>query len=163
MLGNWGIYRVFKRELLRLAQQKSVRNLFIIVPLLAFFILGAIYYKGALRELPIAVYDNDNSSMSRTYIRFLEASPTFKITHYISSDEDIERAFVKNDVEAVFYIPKDFYKNVLKKNTGTSKNIQQLYQHCLWKPGIPISGSDKPVAKCFRCHQANGTLGHRPK
>ncbi|MBU3024494.1 ABC transporter permease [Zobellia galactanivorans] len=115
MLGNWGIYRVFKRELLRLAQQKSVRNLFIIVPLLAFFILGAIYYKGALRELPIAVYDNDNSSMSRTYIRFLEASPTFKITHYISSDEDIERAFVKNDVEAVFYIPKDFYKNVLKK------------------------------------------------
>ncbi|SIS53056.1 ABC-2 type transport system permease protein [Zobellia uliginosa] len=115
MLGNWGIYRVFKRELLRLAQQKSVRNLFIIVPLLAFFLLGAIYYKGALRELPIAVYDNDNSTLSRTYIRFLEASPTFKITHYISSDEDIENAFVKNNVEAVFYIPKDFYKNVLKK------------------------------------------------
>ncbi len=115
MLSNWGIYRVFKRELLRLAQQKSARNLFVIVPLVAFFTLGAIYYKGALREVPIAVYDNDNSSLSRTYIRFLEASPTFDITHYISSDEDMENTFVDNEVQGIFYIPKDFHKNVLKK------------------------------------------------
>lgn len=115
MLSNWGVYRVFKREMLRLAQQKSARNLFIIVPFIAFFLLGAIYYKGALREVPIAVYDNDNSTLSRTYIRFLEASPTFKVTHYMSSDEAIEDAFVENQVQGIFYIPKDFYKNVLKK------------------------------------------------
>ncbi|MDO6518194.1 ABC transporter permease [Zobellia uliginosa] len=143
MLVNWGIYRVFKRELLRLAQQKSVRNLFIIVPLLAFFLLGAIYYKGALRELPIAVYDNDNSTLSRTYIRFLEASPTFKITHYISSDEDIENAFVKNNVEAVFYIPKDFYKNVLKKTPvqvkiySNSTNI--VFGNLVYRSAVQIS------------------------
>ena len=115
MLSNWGVYRVFKREMLRLAQQKSARNLFIIVPFIAFFLLGAIYYKGALREVPIAVYDNDNSTLSRTYIRFLEASPTFKVTHYMSSDEAIEDAFVENQVQGIFYIPKDLYKNVLKK------------------------------------------------
>ncbi|MCL5128237.1 ABC transporter permease [Algibacter sp. L4_22] len=115
MLSNWSVYLVFKREMLRLARQKSVRNLFIVVPFVAFFILGAIYSKGALREVPIAVYDNDNSSLSRTYIRSLEASPTFKVTHYITSDENIENTFVKNGVEGIFYIPKDFYKNVLKK------------------------------------------------
>ena len=123
MLSNWGVYRVFKREMWRLAQQKSARNLFIIVPLVAFFTLGAIYYKGALREVPIAVYDNDNSTLSRTYIRFLEASPTFKVAHYISSDEDMENTFVENEVQGIFYIPEDFHKDVLKKNTGTSKNI----------------------------------------
>ncbi|EPR66353.1 ABC transporter permease [Cyclobacterium qasimii] len=115
MLSNWGVYRVFKREMWRLAQQKSSRNLFIIVPFVAFFILGAIYYKGALREVPIAVYDNDNSTLSRTYLRFLDASPTFKITHYMSAEDDIENSFVKNEVQGVFYIPKDFYKNVLRK------------------------------------------------
>ena len=115
MLNNWGIYRVFKREMWRLAQQKSARNLFIIVPLVAFFTLGAIYYKGALREVPIAVYDNDNSTLSRTYIRFLEASPTFKVAHYISSDEDMENTFVENEVQGIFYIPEDFHKDVLKK------------------------------------------------
>lgn len=115
MLKNWGIYRVFKREILRLAQQKSIRNLFILIPFVVFFLLGAIYFKGALREVPIAVYDNDNSTLSRTYIRFLEASTTFKVSHYITSEEEIEDAFVKNKVEGVFYIPKNFYKNVLKK------------------------------------------------
>lgn len=115
MVGNWGVYKIFKREMLRLAQQKSTRNLFLYVPFLVFFILGAIYYKGALREVPIAVYDNDHSTLSRTYIRFLEASPTFKVSHYMSSDETIENAFIANEVQGVFYIPKDFYKNVLKK------------------------------------------------
>ncbi|WP_165748478.1 ABC transporter permease [Cellulophaga sp. Z1A5H] len=115
MLSNWSIYRVFKREMLRLAHQKSARNLFVIIPFTTFFLLGAIYFKGALREVPIAVYDNDNSTFSRTYIRLLEASNTFKITHYISSSENIKNAFVENNIEAVFYIPKDFHKNVLKK------------------------------------------------
>ncbi len=115
MLNTWSVYKVFKREMLRLAKQKSTRNLFISVPIVVFFILGSIYSKGALREVPIAVYDQDNSTLSRTYIRFLEASPTFKITHYITADDAIENVFVANNVDGIFYIPKDFHKNVLKK------------------------------------------------
>jgi ABC-2 type transport system permease protein len=114
MFKHWPVYLVFKRELLRLAGQKSARNLFIIVPVVVFFLLGAIYYKGALREVPIAVYDNDNSTLSRTYIRFLEASPNLKVTHYLSSEESIENTFVKNKVQGVFYIPNNFHKNILK-------------------------------------------------
>ncbi|WP_147677605.1 ABC transporter permease [Algibacter pacificus] len=122
MLNHWGTYRVFKRELWRLAQQKSIRNLFIIMPLVTFSLLGAIYYKGALREIPIAVYDNDNSTLSRIYIRSLEASSTFKVSHYLTSEDVIEQAFVKHHVEGIFYIPKDFHKNVLKK-TPTSIQV----------------------------------------
>lgn len=115
MLNHWGTYRVFKRDMLRLAQQKSIRNLFIIMPLVTFFLLGAIYFKGALREVPIAVYDNDNSALSRTYIRSLEASSTFKVSHYITSEDAIENTFTDHNVAGIFYIPKNFHKNVLKK------------------------------------------------
>ncbi len=114
MLRNWPVYRVFRRELLRLSQEKSVRNLFIIIPIVVFFVLGSIYYKGALREVPIAVYDNDNSTLSRTYIRFLESSPHLQITHYLSSTDALENAFVEKGVQGVFYIPQDFHKNILK-------------------------------------------------
>ena len=115
MLKKWSVYQVFKREMYRLARFKSTRNLFIIIPLITFFILGAIYSKGALRNVPIAVYDNDNSSLSRTYIRFLEASPTFKVTHYLTASDKIETTFIENQVEGIFYIPKDFHKSILKK------------------------------------------------
>tara|TARA_R110002111_G_scaffold251556_1_gene316020 strand:- start:27143 stop:28288 length:1146 start_codon:yes stop_codon:yes gene_type:complete len=100
----------------RLSRQKSARNLFIIIPIVVFLLLGFIYYKGALREVSIAVYDNDNSELSRTYIRSLEASPNLDVNYYMSSEDNLESVFVKNEVQGIFYIPKDFHKEVLKGN-----------------------------------------------
>ncbi|WP_405572563.1 ABC transporter permease [Winogradskyella sp. Asnod2-B02-A] len=113
---KWSVYHIFKREMMRLSRQKSARNLFIIIPIVVFLLLGSIYYKGALREVSIAVYDNDNSELSRTYIRSLEASPNLDITYYMSSEDDLETVFVNNEVQGIFYIPKDFHKEVLKGN-----------------------------------------------
>lgn len=143
MFKNWPIYQVFKREMLRLAQQKSARNLFVIIPFIVFFFLGSIYYKGSIREVSVAVYDNDNSTLSRTYIRFLDASPYLKVTHYLSSKEAIENTFVKNEVQGVFYIPKDFHKNVLKsvpvqvKIYTNSTNI--VFGNLLYKSAVEVT------------------------
>ncbi|WP_282032367.1 ABC transporter permease [Winogradskyella eximia] len=113
---KWSLYHIFKREMKRLSRQKSARNLFIIIPIVVFLLLGFIYYKGAIREVSIAVYDNDNSELSRTYIRSLEASPNLDVNYYMSSEDDLETVFVKNEVQGIFYIPKDFHKEVLKGN-----------------------------------------------
>ncbi|WP_299107732.1 ABC transporter permease [uncultured Winogradskyella sp.] len=111
---KWSVYHIFKREMKRLSRQKSARNLFLIIPFVVFILLGLIYSKGALREVSIAVYDNDNSELSRTYIRSLEASPNLDVIYYMSSEDDLESVFVENEVQGIFYIPKDFYKDVLK-------------------------------------------------
>lgn len=111
---KWSVYHIFKREMKRLSRQKSARNLFLIIPFVVFILLGLIYSKGALREVSIAVYDNDNSELSRTYIRSLEASPNLDVIYYMSSEDDLETVFVENEVQGIFYIPKDFYKDVLK-------------------------------------------------
>ena len=111
---KWSLYHIFKREMKRLSRQKSTRNLFIIIPIVVFTLLGSIYYKGALRDISIAVYDNDNSELSRTYIRSLEASPNLDVIYYMSSEDDLETVFVENEVQGIFYIPRDFNKDVLK-------------------------------------------------
>ncbi|QRM90795.1 ABC transporter permease subunit [Lacinutrix sp. WUR7] len=145
MFKNWPIYQVFKREMLRLAKQKSIRNLFVIIPFIVFFLLGSIYYKGSLREVSIAVYDNDNSTLSRMYIRFLESSPYLNVTQYLSSKDAIESAFVKDHVQGVFYIPKDFHKDVLKSNPvqvkiyTNSTNI--VFGNLLYKAGVGVTQS----------------------
>jgi ABC-2 type transport system permease protein len=43
------------------------------------------------KVIPVAVYDNDSSTLSRTYIRLLGASPNLKVTHYLSFSESIEK------------------------------------------------------------------------
>ena len=129
--------------MLRLARQKSARNLFVVIPLVVFFLLGAIYYKGSLREVPIAVYDNDNSTLSRTYIRFLESSPYLNVTYYLSSKDAIENAFVENEVQGVFYISKDFHKDILKnvpvqvKIYTNSTNI--VFGNLLYKSAVEVT------------------------
>ncbi|WP_203459347.1 ABC transporter permease [Lacinutrix sp. WUR7] len=131
--------------MLRLAKQKSIRNLFVIIPFIVFFLLGSIYYKGSLREVSIAVYDNDNSTLSRMYIRFLESSPYLNVTQYLSSKDAIESAFVKDHVQGVFYIPKDFHKDVLKSNPvqvkiyTNSTNI--VFGNLLYKAGVGVTQS----------------------
>ncbi|PIF00102.1 MAG: hypothetical protein CR994_07905 [Maribacter sp.] len=143
MLKNWPVYRVFKREMLRLARLKSTRNLFIVIPLIVFFLLGGIYSKGALRKVPIAVYDNDNSTLSRTYIRFLESSPNLKVTHYLSSKDVIENVFIEKEVQGVFYIPKNFHKDILKdvptqiRVYTNSTNI--IFGNLLYKTALQIT------------------------
>jgi ABC-2 type transport system permease protein len=139
MFKHWPVYLVFKRELLRLAGQKSARNLFIIVPVVVFFLLGAIYYKGALREVPIAVYDNDNSTLSRTYIRFLEASPNLKVTHYLSSEESIENTFVKNKVQGVFYIPNNFHKNIPVQIKIYTNSTNIVFGNLVYKSALEVT------------------------
>ena len=143
MFKNWPLYQVFKREMLKLAQQKSIRNLFVIIPLVVFFLLGSIYYKGSLREVSVAVYDNDNSTLSRTYIRFLESSPYLNVTHYLSSKDAIETAFITNEVQGVFYIPEDFHKDILKsapvqvKIYTNSTNI--VFGNLLYKSALEVT------------------------
>ncbi len=106
---------VFLREIDRVAGRSSTRNLLFYVPLIVYFFLAFIYIRGGLHSIPVAVYDRDNSSLSATFVRFLNASKGISVDEYLTSDDDMSTYFLNHpDIEAVFVLPKDMYKNILK-------------------------------------------------
>jgi len=113
-----GLFRVIKREIWRILGDASGRNMLIFVPVIAFFFLGGIYIKGALRDIPVAVYDQDNTLISRTLTRFIDASPLLKVQRMPSSQESAEDLMLKEEVYAVFYISKGFSANLEKGKTS---------------------------------------------
>ena len=119
---NHPIFIIAQRELLRIIRRKSSRTLLIYIPLIVFFFLSMIYIKGTLRDVPVAVYDNDHSPLSRLIIRYIDASSYAKVSVYLNSEDDMRDFFLTHDdIHAIYYIPKGTEKGILKG--GTQKII----------------------------------------
>ena len=115
--------KVADREFRIAGQNPSVRNLMLIVPVIVFILLAFIYIKGALREIPVAVYDEDHTELSRTIVDFINSSASMKVTYYLSSQDDLETFFLNHDEHAIFRIPHGTQRDVMK---GKNTNIQAL-------------------------------------
>jgi ABC-2 type transport system permease protein len=118
-----GLFRVIYREIWRILGDTSGRNMMLFVPIITFFFLGGIYIKGALRDIPVAVFDQDHTLISRTLTRFIDASPLLKVQHMPSSEKSAEKILLNEEAYAVFYIPKGFSSELEK---GKSSKLPVL-------------------------------------
>lgn len=65
-----------------------------------------------VRNVPIGVIDNDNSSFSREFIRDLNATEYVQIVKHEKSTEEAKDDYNKNTIRAFVLIPRDFEKNI---------------------------------------------------
>lgn len=115
--------KVADRELRIAAQNPSVRNLMLFIPVIVFILLAFIYVEGALKKIPVAVYDQDHTELSRTLIEFINSSQSMKVTYYLSSEDQIETFFLNHDEHAIFRIPRGMERDVMK---GKNTTVQAL-------------------------------------
>ncbi len=109
------------REIYRIVKGHSTRLILFYIPLIVFPLLALIYQKGALREIPVAIWDHDHSDISRMIAEYVNASPTMKVTDYISSSDNPENYFPNHKERAIFHIPKGLKRDILK---GKSTKVQ---------------------------------------
>jgi len=126
-----------------ISRDKSARMLLVFLPIILYFFLAFIYQKGALREIPVAVYDADHSELSRKVVSFIESSAAMKITYYLSSEDNIEDFFLNHDEHAVFYIPrgfsKDIYRNKPTRLVAYTNSSNIVYGNILYREAAVIS------------------------
>ena len=115
------ILRICGREFGRIVQSRSRLYLLIVLPPIVYIFLNFIYVKGALREVPVAILDNDHTELSRTFARFVEASPNMKIVDYLQNDKQIKKGFEENRFKGCFHIPRNFTADLKR---GKQSRIQ---------------------------------------
>ena len=69
---------VLRREIYRVARQPMYWLLTVILPIVAFAFFAVLLYKGVARDIPIAVVDQDNSTLSRLRLGSLTAYREWK-------------------------------------------------------------------------------------
>jgi len=108
------ILNIFKSELKNVFTDPGT----VLIMVIAIFLYGIFYMipfsPHVLRDVPVAVVDFDNSSLSRELIRDSDSNEFIKILSRPMSIEDAQEEFFRNKVKAYFVIPKDFEKELLR-------------------------------------------------
>lgn len=78
-------------------------------------LLGYVYGKGKVTDLPIVVVDQDRSSMSNKAIEMMNDNEVIHIAEIIYDEVHLDETVAKNDAVCVVFFPKDFEREVLTK------------------------------------------------
>ncbi|WP_302605293.1 ABC transporter permease [uncultured Alistipes sp.] len=104
------------RELRRLTHQPMYFVLMFLLPLLSFVFFALLFQKGVARDIPIAVLDQDHSTLSRKVTQMIEETPTALVAYGIQSMDEGERLMREGRISAVVQIPAFFEKNILSNS-----------------------------------------------
>ncbi len=106
---------VVKRETERIRHNRIYQFLLLFGPLLGILILFLIFKQGSVKNIPIAVVDQDNSSLSIKIINNINASPDVSVTLHAHDLFSTQRLLEQGEVEAVVLIPKDTERNIYRE------------------------------------------------
>ena len=99
---------------------KEVLIYLVIVPMLAVLTFGYLYQKRVGREYPIVVVDEENSAVTRLAVFYLDSAPETRVTQVLSSFEEGRACLSSGEAEAIVYLRRNLYRNILHKHPQTA-------------------------------------------
>lgn len=112
--GMNSVFYICQKELKAVFKDQGVLIFFLLVPL-AYPLLYAFIYTGeVVREVPAAVVDMNKSTLSREFIRNVDATPDVKIQSHCADMEEAKLLLKESKVYGVIYIPESFSSDITK-------------------------------------------------
>lgn len=112
------IWAVLQRELVRMTHQPIYLTLMLVLPLLSFAFFALLFNQGVARNIPIAILDEDHTTLSRKVAQMIDDTPTAMVAYDIQDIDEGERLMREGRVMAIVQIPAFFEKCILS-NTQT--------------------------------------------
>ena len=110
---NNGFKKVFFREIKRIKRTKVIFATLFIMPLVLALAIFTVFKSSVLSDMPIGIYDGDNTKLSRTLSRMLDASPSIEVRYKVQSSLEGEKMLRGGDIYGFVVIPKNFNKDVI--------------------------------------------------
>lgn len=152
-------FTIWSKELKNTYKDIGVVIFFVIVPLVYPILYGILYNPEVLREAPLVVIDESNSSLARAFIRKIDATADVQVYTYASDLEEAKQIVDRKEAYGILLIPSDFsryihsgiqtqvtlyldmsgllfYKNILLATTEASFDMGDL---------IHVNTTDMPI------------------
>lgn len=108
-------FELLKREFALFWSNSVLRILFIGAPIMYGVLLGYVYNKGKVTDLPIVVVDKDQSKMSKKALQMMEDNEVLTISALLPNEDNLTRTALENEAVCIVIIPEGFEKGVLTK------------------------------------------------
>ena len=98
--------QVVRRELRRIVRQPMYWVLMVVLPVVSFAFFAVIFERGVARNIPIAVLDEDHTTLSRKVTQMIDDTPTALVSYGVQSMDEGERLMREGRIMATVQIPK---------------------------------------------------------
>lgn len=136
-----GLLFVFTKEMKSLFKDQGILIFFLLVPLLYPLLYAFIYTNEVVREVPIVIVDNSNSSLSRQFVRQMDATADVSVKAFCTDMEEGKEWIKQGKVYGIVYIPKEFSYD-LAKGKQTQVSIFCDMSGMLYYKAILIAATD---------------------
>ena len=119
--GIYDLFYIWRQEFRTTFRDQGVLIFFVLVPLVYPLIYSFIYTNETIREVPAVAVDNSRSSLSREYLRKVDASPEVNIVTYCADMEEAKLMLKDRKAYGIIYIPSSFSEDIARgKQTQVS-------------------------------------------
>lgn len=109
------IFQLIAREFKLFYTNKVLMMLFIGAPILYGVLVGSVYEKGKVTNLPIIVVDEDRSPMSQKLIQMFHENEVIHVVRVLNSTQNSRTIALSEEAPCVVLIPKNFESDILLK------------------------------------------------
>lgn len=108
------IIEIWYHELTTVMRDKGILIFILFVPLAYPLLYSYVYTNEVVREVPAAVVDESQSTLSREFIRKMDASPDVRIAARCGSMAEAEELLKRQEVYGIVRIPSTFTRDLWK-------------------------------------------------
>ncbi|PVB60543.1 ABC transporter permease [Labrenzia sp. 011] len=144
------IAAIFFKELAQLRRDRMTFGMVIMIPLIQLILFGYAINTN-IRDIPVAVVDQDRTAISRILIQMVEATRVVEVTERFSTVEEAEAAIKSARVRAAFILPDDLAQRIVRSpatgfETPPSTDEQTSRPVAQWI----VDGSDTMIAGAIK-------------
>ena len=99
------LLNVFRRELRRMTSRRIYFASCIVLPLFSLVFMATIFGHGQMENLPVGVVDADQTSLSRSIVRMVDATPELEVTKQYANETEARKAIQKKEIYGYLLIP----------------------------------------------------------
>jgi ABC-2 type transport system permease protein len=105
-------WSAFSTEWNAIKNDKAVISIFFSVAIIILVVYTYVYSNQVVKEVPVAVVNQDASKMSRDYTAMLNATEGTKVISTYTDLQEAKVAYYSRKVKGIVIIPKDFEENI---------------------------------------------------
>ena len=99
------LLNVFRRELRRMTSRRIYFASCIVLPLFSLVFMATIFGHGQMENLPVGVVDADQTSLSRSIVRMVDATPELQVTKQYANETEARKAIQRKEIYGYLLIP----------------------------------------------------------
>ena len=116
------IWTLVVKELLTLLREPRNRAILLVPPIIQTIVFGY----GAnfdLERIPLAIYDEDRTAVTRELASYFHGSPHFRNVGAVTSNREIAQLVENGRVLAVLHLPRNFTRDLITDETARIQMI----------------------------------------